>query len=145
MFPPQSARVVYFNPPYHKVHSGRINPDGEKALARHEIQGTLDDFMAAARYLLKDSGYLFLIYPAVRFVELMHRMRLNGLEPKRVRMVHSQRSSRGAFALVEGIKGGGEELEVLAPLFIYGEGGGYTDDMRGIFNEIRGPLPSCGE
>jgi len=137
-FRPLSARVVFFNPPYRKADSGRINLDSEKALARHEITGSLNDFLSAARYILKSGGTVFLVYPAVRLVELLHRMRLNGLEPKRLRMVHTKTGSDGVFILAEGVKNGGEELELMTPLFIYDEKGEYTEEMKNIFREISG-------
>ncbi|HES59868.1 MAG TPA: methyltransferase domain-containing protein, partial [Caldithrix sp.] len=51
--PPQSSDAIYFNPPYRKLNSGRINPNSEKAIARHEIKGSLIIFLKAAQYLLK--------------------------------------------------------------------------------------------
>lgn len=141
---PQSFRVVFFNPPYRRKASGRINPRTEKALARHEIEGSLRDFLAAAKYVLKEKGAVFVVYPAERLVELLHRMRLEGLEPKQLRMVHTKRSSEAVLALVEGIKGGGEELKVLPALFIYHEAGGYTEEMAELFREISCCPPSCG-
>ncbi len=141
---PQSCRVVFFNPPYRRRASGRINPRTEKALARHEIKGSLSDFLAAAKYVLKEKGAVFVVYPAKRLVELLHRMRLEGLEPKRLRMVHTKKSSESVLALVEGIKGGGEELKVLPALFIYDEAGAYTEEMTALFKEISCCPPSSG-
>lgn len=139
---PRTSRAVFFNPPYRKAASGRINAETEKALARHEIAGSLGDFLAAARHILKPAGSVFLIYPASRLVDLMHRMRINGLEPKRLRMVHTKAGSEGVFALAEGVKEGGEELKVLPPLCIYDEKGGYTEEMTILFREISGDPPS---
>lgn len=136
---PQSFDVAIFNPPYRKLSSGRINPDEEKAVARHEIMGSIADFLSSAKYLLKDTGSVFLIYPARRGVELFYRMRLNSIEPKRIRMVHSDSSSGAEFILTEGVKGGGEELIVMPPLFIYHEKGTYSREMEEIFREISYP------
>jgi len=123
-----------FNPPYRKLRSGRINPDIQKAVARHEIKGTLDDFLKAAGYALKLSGRVSLIYPAARLVEAVTRMKANRLEPKRLQVVHSYRSTGGEFVLLEGAKGGREELEVLKPLVIYEDHGDYTDETAAILN-----------
>ena len=139
LFAPQSFDVVIFNPPYRRLSSGRINPDQEKAVARHEIKGTVDNFLLSARYIVKETGCLYLIYPAVRMAELLFRMRENDIEPKRLRMVHSRHISEGEFVLVEGKKGGGEELKVLPPLFIYEEDGGYTEEMESVFRELSNP------
>jgi len=136
LFAPQSFNTVIFNPPYRRLNSGRINPDLEKAVARHEIKGTLRDFLLSAKHLVKEAGSVYLVYPTVRMVELLFQMRTCGIEPKRLRMVYSSRFSEGEFLLVEGKKGGGEELKVLPPLFVYQEDGGYTEEMETVFKEI---------
>jgi len=132
----ESFEAVVSNPPYRKVNSGRINPLGEKALARHEIRGTQRDFLEAAAYVLKPGGRLFVIYPARRLASLIAGMREAALEPKRYRGVHSRCDTAGMFVLGEGCKGGGEGLGVLPPLFIYRDSGGYTEAMEGIFTEL---------
>jgi tRNA1Val (adenine37-N6)-methyltransferase len=136
---PQSFSVAVFNPPYRKLNSGRMNPDQERAIARHEIAGSLENFLGAARYVMKDGGTVFAIYPARRGAELFYQMRKNRLEPKNIRMVHSHASSHAEFILVEGIKRGGEELTVGPPLFIYGDDGSYSAETKGIFREIATP------
>ena len=133
---PQSFDVVVFNPPYRKLNSGRINPHPEKAVARHEIKSSLDDFLRSAKYLLKGTGIAYAIYPARRGAELFFQMRVNKIEPKKVRMVHSNSLSNAEFILVEGMKGGGEELNVMPPLFIYGESEKYSREIINIFEEI---------
>ncbi len=127
-----ACQAVFFNPPYRKMHSGRINPAGQKALARHEIVGSLADFLASASYALRARGAVYAVYPATRLVELMVRMRQSGVEPKRLRVVHSTASTAGEFVLVEGRKGGGEKLDVLPPLVIYREDGGYTGEVAAM-------------
>jgi tRNA1Val (adenine37-N6)-methyltransferase len=132
----RSYDVAVFNPPYRKVGSGKINPQTEKALARHEIAGSLADFLRAAAHALKPGGRVCLIYPCSRMVETIHQMRSKKLEPKRLRMVHSRPGSRGDFILVEGLKGGGEELSVLPPLFIRENDGGYSEELEALFRNL---------
>lgn len=139
MYSSDSFDVAVFNPPYRKLNSGRVNPYRERAIARHEIKGSLKDFMEAARILLKDGGAVYAVYPAKRGTELFCQMRRASLEPKKLRMVHSHSSSEAEFVLIEGVKRGGEELAVMPPLFIYGEGRRYSDEMTQIFNEIACP------
>lgn len=136
---PQGWDIAVFNPPYRKVGSGRVNPLEEKALARHEVAGSVVEFLEAARRALKPGGRACLIYPCSRMVEAVHGMRSLKLEPKRLRMVHSRPGSRGDFILIDGVKGGGEEMSVLAPLFIYKEEGGYSDELERLFRESSAP------
>jgi tRNA1Val (adenine37-N6)-methyltransferase len=131
--------IVVSNPPYRKLRSGRINPDGQKALARHEIRGALGDFLAAAQYALKKSGRIFLIYPASRLVHLLALMRDARLEPKRLRIIHSKNHTNGELVLVEGAKGGREEMHILPPLYVYDEKGAYTSEITSIFDDLSRP------
>jgi len=54
----RSFDIACANPPYRRLISGRINPEGEKARARHEISGSLADFLQAASYALNRAGGL---------------------------------------------------------------------------------------
>ena len=84
------------NPPYRKIGSGRVNPDREKSLARHEINASLEDVLRTACRLLRDKGRLDMIYPASRGAEVLKAMAGFHLEPKRLRFVHSHGKPVGA-------------------------------------------------
>jgi tRNA1Val (adenine37-N6)-methyltransferase len=133
---PHAFDAVVLNPPYRRLTAGKINPNHQKAIARHEIEGAIGDFLKAAAYALKKYGHVYIIYPAARAVELIYKMRINQLEPKRVRTVYSHRDSAGEFILVEGLKEGGEELKIMPPLFIYTKKGQYTKMMNEIFRTL---------
>jgi tRNA1Val (adenine37-N6)-methyltransferase len=145
LFAPTTFDVAVFNPPYRRLRSGRTNPDPGKALARHEIAGSAGDFLAAAALALKPGGRAYAVYPARRMVELISRMRAARIEPKRLRVVHSRPGGRGELFLVEGVKGGREQMTVLPPLFIYGEGAGYAAEAAAIFQDLAAfPAPGGG-
>jgi tRNA1Val (adenine37-N6)-methyltransferase len=136
LFDAGSFHAVAFNPPYRRIQSGRMNPDIEKATARHELKATLDDFLAAAAHCLRVKGRVSVIYPATRAVKLLSRMRALHLEPKRMAPVYSRPASDGSFVLVEGLKDGNEALKVMPPLFIYADEGGYSPAMQRIFRDL---------
>jgi tRNA1Val (adenine37-N6)-methyltransferase len=120
---PASVDVVVCNPPYRKKESGRLNPDQQRAIARHEILASLDDILNAARYLLRSEGRLAVIYPAGRLADLMVKMREYGMEPKRVRVVYPGMGSDAKLAMVEATLGGRSGLKILPPLM---DQGGYS-------------------
>jgi tRNA1Val (adenine37-N6)-methyltransferase len=136
IFPPNTFDVVYFNPPYRKMNSGRMNPHPEKAIARHEIKGSLEVFLKASQHLLKETGSVFAIYPAKRLVELVCLFRQNKIEPKRLKVVFSDKASDATLILVEGKKGSGEELRTEPPLFIYEGDHHYSRETLKIFHEL---------
>ena len=122
-FAPSSADVVTCNPPYRPKNSGRINPDLQRAIARHEMLASLDDILNAASRTLRPKGRLAMIYSAVRLVEVLVRMRGFNLEPKRIRIVYPGMESEAKLALVEASLGGRKGLKVLPPLFDQGDFG----------------------
>jgi tRNA1(Val) A37 N6-methylase TrmN6 len=122
------------NPPFRKSNSGRINPNQQRAIARHEIKTTLYDVIETARRMLKRSGRFVLIYPAGRMTDIFTQMRASGIEPKSIRMVHSGKHTEAKMAVVEGKKGGRSGLKIGSPLIIYQENGSYTDEVQKIFN-----------
>ncbi len=136
-FSPQSFQVVISNPPYYPTSSGRINPENKKAMARHEILGTIEDFLNATSYLLKEKGRCYFIYPTKRAITLLVEMRKRRLEPKRLRFVHPKPEEEAKMVLVEGIKGGREGLVVEPPLYIFDQKGSYTEEMTPIIFKLK--------
>jgi len=140
IYKPHTFDNIVFNPPYRKLDSGRVNPLPEKAIARHEISGSLSHFLFAAKYALKPKGRVFAIYPATRVVELISLFRQINIEPKRMKLVFSDAVSDAEFVLVEGRNASREELKIVPPLYIYKEPQRYTEDMKKIFSDLASPL-----
>ncbi len=118
---PSSADVVICNPPYRPKNSGRINPDPQKAIARHEVLSSLNDILDAAAKTLRAKGRFAMIYPAARLADLLIKMRGFNLEPKRLRVVYPSMRSDAKLALIEASLGGRAGLKILPPLLDQGD------------------------
>ena len=126
--------LVVSNPPFRVTKSGRISIAEEKAIARHEIKLRLYELINAASFLLRTKGRLCMIYHPNRLSELIHILSQKDCEPKRLRFVHSNRSSVAKMVLVEAVKRGRPGVRVERPFYIYGEDGGYSEEMGQIYN-----------
>lgn len=122
--------IIFCNPPFGRACSGRINPNAERALARHEIKVSLKEITAVTRRMLRTGGRFFIIFPAERITDLLCRMRADQIEPKRIRMVHSFETDSPKRILVEGIAGGQPGTSIDLPLAIYRAEGVYTDEVQ---------------
>jgi tRNA1Val (adenine37-N6)-methyltransferase len=131
-FSPESFAAVVCNPPYRRTTSGRISPNVERKIARHEIAAGLADFLRAGAYLLPIKGRMAMVYPALRAVDLLQSMRNANLEPKRLRMVHSFAETKASLVLVEAVKGGRSGSETLSPLIVYKKGKQYTTEVEAM-------------
>jgi tRNA1(Val) A37 N6-methylase TrmN6 len=118
---PMSVSVLICNPPYRQKNDGRINPDPQRAVARHEILATLNDILETARGVLKPKGRLALIYPAERMADMMIRLRGFEFEPKRMRLVYPNLNTEAKLALIEATMGGRPGLKVLSPIIDQGD------------------------
>lgn len=125
---------VVSNPPYRKTAVGRQNLCGEEAVARHEISVDLAGVLEAAATALRTKGRAAIVYPASRGAALIAGMRQARLEPKRLRIVYSYPGGEGKILLVEAVRNGGEELQVLPPFYVYTQKDGvYTHEMARLY------------
>ena len=132
---PAPVDVVVSNPPFYRMSSGRINPESQRAIARHELKVTLEDVLKAAERVLRTAGKFVCIYGSDRLVDLLAGMRTCHIEPKFMRLIHSKigTDADARLALVEGVKQGNSGLIAGPPLFIYREDGEYTDEIQRMF------------
>jgi len=119
IFKNQQFDVVVSNPPYISLGQGKINPSSSRAIARHEIKGNLEDIISVSNYLLKNKGRIYLIYRSAKLIKLVIALKKYGIETKVVKFIHSRQGENANFVLIEGIKGGKEELKIENPIFQY--------------------------
>ena len=132
--PGEECDIVFTNPPYMKSTSGAHNERTAKTVARHEIFGDIRDFCHAGARLLKFGGTFAVVYRPDRLIDLISAMRSEGVEPKRMTIVHADTSSEPSMVLIEGKKGGKSGLLLTKPLIIYKDKGHkeYGEDMDHI-------------
>jgi len=71
--------LVVSNPPFYRAGSGRVNPDGERAVARHEISLDMDGLLEAVSRLMAPGGRAVVLYPAERLSECVLAAGRHGL------------------------------------------------------------------
>lgn len=118
-FKNQQFDVVVSNPPYISMGQGKINPSINKAIARHEIKGELEDMISVSNYLLKNKGRIYLIYRSAKLIKLVITLKRYGIEPKVIKLIHPRPGENANLVLLEGIKSGKEELKIEDPIFLY--------------------------
>jgi len=136
-FPASSFDLVVANPPYRKQGTGRISPKSGRDRARHETTATLADFLETAKYLVSPTGTISFIYHPVRLAEFCSVAAAMKLALLRLRMVHGNAGAAARMVLLELAKGRKGDLEVMPPLFVYGEGREYSEEVKVV---LSGPL-----
>jgi tRNA1Val (adenine37-N6)-methyltransferase len=139
--PHESFDLVLSNPPYRPARTGRLNPEQEKAIARHEVACELADVVRVACSLLKNGGRFKVVYPAARLTELFSALARHALRPRRMRLVHPKATEPAKLVLLEAERQGSSELEVVTPLVLHGPDGAFTAEVRRMLDaeDLQGP------
>jgi len=126
--------LIFSNPPYRKAGTGKLNPSGQKAIARHEVKMKLEDIFVCAKSFLKPNGRFSLILPDFRetdFLHLAERYHFHSLEK---RYVHSFKEEKPAFFLAS-LSFVQAKLIQHPPLVIYDSPGVYTSELQRMLKD----------
>lgn len=126
--------MIVSNPPYKKKGTGRLNPDPQKAMARHELALDMDSLLEKSHSLLEPDGTIWLIYPAERLPELLSKMPAQGFSPGWMRPIHIRPRTPAMRVLVSGTKGNHRDFLIAPPFFIQQKQGDPTKEYLALFN-----------
>lgn len=96
--------VIVCNPPYFKIEPNhKINEKYEIAIARHELEATLEDIISKSSELLKDKGRLYMVHLASRSAEICSIASKYNMEIKRMKFIFNG-DKEAYLVLIEAIK-----------------------------------------
>lgn len=113
------AEIVFANPPYMRTDSGFASPSTAKQIARHECEGGIFEFAAAAAKCVKYGGLFYTVYRPDRAESLFAALRENGFAPKRMLLVQDHPAAAPSIMLTEAKRGAAEGLSLLPPLILH--------------------------
>ncbi|MHA0857594.1 tRNA1(Val) (adenine(37)-N6)-methyltransferase [Paenibacillus sp. CMAA1364] len=125
--------AITVNPPYMPLNGSDIKLNAHQAIARHEIQCTLEEVVQACTRLVRPGGKVNMVHKPQRLGEIMTLMREYRLEPKRIRFVHSRANMEANMVLIEAMRDGKPEVRILPPLIVYNEQHEYTPELAQIY------------
>ena len=120
------------NPPYFNADDG-FGTEGVKATARKQGENTIDHFVKAGAYALKNGGDFFVVYKADRLVEVVTALHENGLEPKHITYIYPK-LSKGVDTVIISAKKGGKTGLQSSTLILMDEEGKYLDTVKELYN-----------
>lgn len=137
LLPTGETDVVICNPPYKLPGSGIVNPDDSKKTARHEVDCTLEDICAAAKWLLKSGGRFVMCQRPERLTDVLTTLRAYDLEPKRLRLVQGRIHKAPKLFLIEAKRGAKPGYMDVQPALIVENGDGFTPEMLAIYGSYK--------
>jgi len=134
VIPADSVDLVTCNPPYFKeLPTSTKNPNPHLAIARHEIETTLEEVIKEASRQLKMMGKFSMVHRPDRLLEIIDLMNRYKIAPKRIQFVYPKQHKEANILLIEGIRHGKKEgLKILPPLYVYGEDNQYLPEVKQI-------------
>lgn len=133
----ESFDVVVSNPPYRKVsQKSLVSLREEEAISKHEVKLNLDELVSCAKNLLKFGGKFFLVYDATRTAELIYKLKQNNLEPKIMFFTSPSPTKNPVLVLIEAVKGGKEQVNVLPTLITNDKDGNYIYTIQNLYGKI---------
>jgi tRNA1Val (adenine37-N6)-methyltransferase len=132
--PAQGFDLLVSNPPF-QTSVDRASPNSERAHARHELTYALADLPKAARFLLRPTGKLAVVYPAARLDDVLQALVQSGFSPTRLRRVHPREDEAAKMFLLEASMAEAQ-MVTLPPLVLHRPGTRtYTEEAAGILGE----------
>lgn len=132
-FASASFDCITCNPPYMIGQHGLTNPDGPKAIARHELLCTFEDVAAQTAKLLKPGGHFFLVHRPFRLAEIIVTLTKHRLEPKRMQLVYPYADKEPNMVLLEAVRGGKPRMTVEKPLIVFERPGVYMPEIKDVY------------
>lgn len=130
------ADVIVSNPPYKKKGCGRLNPDSQKAIARHEITLDIDMLFKCSKRLLKEKGKLYIIFPAQRLSDLFLTMERYTFSPEFIRFVHTKKDSIAKRVILCAEKNSNSPCVVHPPFYIYEHENKFSKEYLSLWKDI---------
>lgn len=126
--------IVITNPPY--VKKGNLtNGNTVCAVAKHELEITLEEITVTASKILKFGGKFYMVHMAKRLSEILNLLVKNKLEPKEIQFTFAREDKDANLVLIKAVSGGKPGCKVLKPLIMNNENGSFTSQVRNIYNK----------
>lgn len=127
--------IVTCNPPYFLIeNSHKAHKLTSHALARHEIELTLEDWVKKAGQVMRMKGKLFIVHRPERLDDLTEVLLRYHFSIHRLKFVYPKIDANAKVVLIEAILGGGRNgVKVEPPLVIHNEDGSYTKELEAIY------------
>ena len=109
---------IFANPPYMKQDGKLQNMNLNKAIARHEICLTLEEFISSVKKILAPVGTLYMVYRSHRLQELFENFTKYQLHVSKIQSVYHQNGTVSNLVLLEVYKGKRGSCKILAPKYI---------------------------
>ncbi len=127
---------IFSNPPFMPV-AGRVSPNEEIAIAKHEVKIDLNQLINKTRDILSENGNLYLVLPWSRYRELLKLAEEVGYSVNRVRRVINEADSGEPVRFLIQLSTYSTVQIEEEPLILYKSSGIYSEEAEQIFAGVK--------
>lgn len=133
----QKYDSIVCNPPFYKVDSSKKRKGSEELyIATHEVKINLEQLIKGSSKIVTQKGYLSLVMPTERLIDIFCLMRKYGFEPKRIQFIHPRVKDKSNLVLVEGRYRTGWGPHFLSNIYLHTEDEReheYRDEIKDLY------------
>lgn len=113
--------IITCNPPFFKKdENSNINVHEKLAIARHEIEITLEELFKIASAYLNDGGNFYMVHRVSRLDEIIMYGNKYNLNVKNIQLIKTKEEKNPCILLVRCIKGGNLGVKIHNPINVNG-------------------------
>lgn len=126
-----SYDIIVSNPPFYP--SSVVQSENENIkIARYNDNLPLDEFIPKVAKILNKNGKFFFCYDVKCTFDIIHNLKINGLNIESMQYLHPKKNKKGSLVLVYARKNSNSLLEVLPPLIMF-ENDKIANDINDIY------------
>lgn len=137
----QKYDLIVCNPPFYKVDASQKRKGSEELyIATHEVKLNLEQIIMGCAKIIKQKGYLSLVMPTERLIDIFELSRKYGFEPKRIQFIHPRIYDKSNLVLVESRFKTGWGPHFLPNIYLHTEDSEehqYTDFVKKLYKPIK--------
>ncbi len=125
---------IVSNPPFYdeKVQQSQ---ETHLNISRYAQHLPIEDFIHTTKSLLKPRGWFIFCYDAKQIDILLYHLRLNGINPEKIRFVHSKMDRESKLVMIAARNNSKSMTAILPPFVVFDEKGIYLDEAEEAFKK----------
>lgn len=133
--------VIFCNPPFYPYDKTKLrkNVSEEMLIATHEIKLNLDQLISGCAKIIEQKGFLTLVLPVERMVDVFESMRKYKFEPKRIQFLTPRIGDKPKLVLIEARYQSGWGVHFLPTIYLHDldkNDHEYTEEVKKLYRPL---------
>ncbi|MBD3788927.1 MAG: methyltransferase [Campylobacterales bacterium] len=125
---------IVSNPPFYDSNVTQ-SEDTFLNIARYGHHLPIGPFIAKVKKMLKPRGWFIFCYDAKQIDLLLHHLKINGINPEKIRFVHSKIDRESKLVMIAARIGSKSMTKIMPPLVVFDENSIYRNEAAEAFKK----------